>query len=68
MQIDIEKAVSALAALNNASVNTIIANSVTLSAALAGGNLTATRDQIQTKQVPIVSTGGQITGWQTVAG
>lgn len=68
MQLDIEKAVAALAALNDASVNTIIANSVTLSAALAGANLAATRDQIQAKQVPIVSTGGQITGWQTVPG
>ncbi|MGY6160467.1 hypothetical protein [Paraburkholderia strydomiana] len=68
MQIDIEKAVAALAALGNAAVNTIIANSVTLTAALNGANLAATRDQIQDKQVPILSTGGQITGWQTVEG
>jgi hypothetical protein len=63
MQTQIEKDVAALSALANTSVNAIITASPVLSAALAGANLAATRDQVQTISNEVRSTGTQTTGW-----
>lgn len=63
MQTQLEKDVAALSALANTSVTAIITASPVLSAALAGANLAATRDKVQTISKPVVTTGTQTTGW-----
>jgi hypothetical protein len=63
MQTQLEKDVAALSAIGNATVNSIIAASPVLNAALTGANLAATRDAQVSYPKEVRSTGGQTTGW-----